>query len=733
VAGIGVDRILGRVESTGSVRVGLQRRPVDARTAGFRPDIEGLRAFAVLLVVVNHLRVWPDGGFVGVDVFFTISGFLITGLIADEIDRTGRFSIRSFYLRRARRILPAAVAVLLATWIAARVVFFSERVHDTVIDIWWCLGFAANIHFANAGTSYFQTYQQPSLVQHYWSLAVEEQFYLIWPLLLLAGTLWARKRAGARAGRWVLVIGLAGAVASFGLCVLQTSSNPQAAYFSTFGRAWELIIGALVALAARRGLRVPEKLSGPLCLLGLAGIVGSAAVLTSASTFPGPGAVLPVLAGAVVLLSGCGASTFSTLWHLPVVNPVSRFIGRVSFSLYLWHWPTILFVDALVPPTAGIYYPLAVAAMASLTVFSYYAIEIPFHQAAAPRMVPPSAVPQRGGNSLLSRSRPVQRGMAVVTLVACTLLLYSFRPAQPAAVNIAEVAVPTAPSTGSPTTHTTELHSKIAASLRATAWPVLNPTLPEVLSGKTPSDGIAKCVGPDLPAAELCSYGSPAAAKLALVVGDSTAAAYMELLNNIVADDATNWRVRYIGMAGCTFNEIRIDNPVKWVAAACPARKQNAIDTIKRLHPDLVLVTNNFAAQTGAATRSKLSVDAWAAGLKAYVDHFRADTADIVFLAPPPVDVDIVKCYDALSVPAKCVSRVTANWSAYGNAVRAIATAERGHYIDSSQWFCVSNMCPAFVGTVATKRDSVHITSGYADLVAPAAYEAFSAAGLFGR
>ena len=455
-------------------------------------------------------------------------------------------------------------------------------------------------------------------------------------------------------------------------------------------------------------------------------------MLNSTSTFPGPTAVLPVLASTVVLFSGCGVGAFATRWHFPVVNPVSRFVGRVSFSLYLWHWPTILVIEALVP-TAGIYYPLMVAAMATLTMFSYYAIEMPFHQTggSTKRPAPP---PRRriGGNSLFSRSRLTRRIMAVATLAIGTLLLYSFRPAQPAPVNIAEVPAPTAAKGGLSTPHTAELQHQIVVSLRATAWPVLNPTMSDVLNVKIPPDAVAKCVGPDLPPAALCTVGSPAATKTALVVGDSTAAVYMELLRNIVVHHAPNWQVRYIGMAGCTFNEIRIDNPVKWVAAACVARKQQAIDTIKHLHPDLVVMTSNFATQISAATGGKISVDAWAAGLKAYIDHFRAATKDFVFVAPPPIDVDIITCYNSLSVPAKCISRVTANWAAYGSAVRAVATAEKGHYIDSTPWFCASNSCPAFVGTTATKKDRVHITSAYADLIAPAAAEAFSAAGLFG-
>jgi peptidoglycan/LPS O-acetylase OafA/YrhL len=699
------------------------------KKSSFRPDIEGLRAFAVVLVVLNHLKLWPDGGFVGVDVFFTISGFLITGLIADEISRTGRFSIKNFYIRRARRILPAAMATLLVTWLVAGIVFVSTRVHDTGVDIWWSVGFLANIHFANQGTSYFQTYQQPSLVQHYWSLAVEEQFYVVWPLLLLVVTLWARRAAGPRAGTRVLQVAGAVTVLSFAWCVYQTATSPDAAYFSTVGRAWELGAGALVALAARQGFTVGERWAGPLSLIGVVGIVASAAMLTGTSTFPGPGAALPVLASSLVLFAGCGGVNVSTPWHVPLINKLSRFIGRVSFSLYLWHWPTILVVEALVAPTAGIYYPLVITAITTLTVFGYYAIEMPFHKAgSAKKAVAP--IDRPGGVPFFARQGFRKPAAAVAALVACTLVLWSLRPATPAAVTVnAADDVAAGPQTD-------QLKQDMALALQATAWPTdLSPPLTDVINLKTPPDVIADCTGSTtatVPPAAGCTYGSLTAPKVAFVVGDSTAGAYMELFRSIVATHATNWQVRYIGMAGCTFNNVRIDNPVKAVADACPARKQAAVDLIKQAHPDLVVVTSNFSTQISAATGTALSIADWAVGLQQYVDQFRSAAKDVLFLAPPPVDADIVQCYTALSVPATCMSRVTENWSGYAAAVTAIATTEQAHYVDSAQWFCVSKLCPAFVGTVVTKRDVVHLTDAYADRIAPAVFEAFGAQGLFG-
>lgn len=716
--------------------------PTSARTrSSFRPDIEGLRAFAVTLVVLSHMKLWPEGGFIGVDVFFVISGYLITGLIAEEIDRTGRLSIRTFYARRVRRILPAALTVLLATWIAAKLVFSQARVDQTVHDIVWSLLFASNINFARAGTDYFQTYTPPSLVLHYWSLAVEEQFYFVWPLLLLALTLWARRWAPGRAGGIVVAAASIGVMASFAWCMYETATSPAPAYFGTVGRAWELGLGAVVALATRHGLRVPARLANPLSLAALLVIVASAAIITDASTFPGPTAAWPVAATALFLFAGHGVSDFSTPWHVLTNNPLARYVGRVSFSLYLWHWPTILIVGALVAADALVYYPIMISAMAALTLFGFYAIEETFRLRSRPVPKTPSpgeaSAPLPDGRRSRRPPKPPRRGptnrqiVAVAALCACTLALWALRPAPTAPIDVtAQISTTSGPAE-------TALQQQLAAALRATAWPEMTPSMQDVVSGKGTPEGLPDCVGPTLPAADLCSYGDPAAAKVALVVGDSTAQAYMDLLRHFVAEHATQWRIQFIGMAGCNFIDYRIDNPVQWVADACPARKQAAVDTINQVHPDMVIYTQVYANQIDATTGKVLTPEQWTSGVQRYVDAFKSSTKHVVFLASPVVDVDIQSCYTALSTPADCVSRITAPWQDYATRMTDLASMENAVYVDSVPWSCVAARCPAFVhnsaaGTnVATKKDIVHITPDFADVIAPAAWESFQAAGLF--
>jgi hypothetical protein len=222
-----------------------------ARKNTYRPDIQGLRMVAVVAVLLDHMIEWPSGGFVGVDVFFVISGFLITGLLLREHDRTGTISFSGFYRSRIRRIAPAAASVLIVTVTPARFAFGSARFISTAWDSMWAFLFAANWHFAALGTDYFEATGPVSPIQHFWSLAVEEQFYFVWPWLMLlifvlAGRRgqWDKSRAGRAAGIAMIAI----TAASLAWALWEAANNPTWAYFSIFLRTWELGVGALIAV-----------------------------------------------------------------------------------------------------------------------------------------------------------------------------------------------------------------------------------------------------------------------------------------------------------------------------------------------------------------------------------------------------------------------------------------------------------------------------------------------------
>ena len=233
----------------------------------FRPDVEGLRAVAVALVVLYHANVpHITGGFVGVDVFFVISGFVIACLLLRERAATGHTSILGFYARRARRIIPAATLVILATVLLSYHFLGFVEGNNAAVDGRWAAVFLSNFHFSASGTNYLSSFLPPSPLQNYWSLSVEEQFYAVFPLLLLVvanakGRLSFNARLGA-----VLSIIICG---SFALSVVQTSTSPTAAFFSPFTRAWELALGAIVALGTKKMVKIPSTLAAVVTWLGL--------------------------------------------------------------------------------------------------------------------------------------------------------------------------------------------------------------------------------------------------------------------------------------------------------------------------------------------------------------------------------------------------------------------------------------------------------------------------------
>ena len=227
------------------------------RAAGHRADIQGLRAVAVVLVVLGHAGVgFARGGFVGVDVFFVLSGFLITGLLLAEARARGRISLLEFYVRRARRILPAAALALVATDLAAFFLLNFVRARGAVVDSLNAAGFVANFHFAATGVDYFARQDPPSPILHFWSLSVEEQFYVVWPLLLTL-VLFGVARRGALHERRLLGVLVALAGASLGWSIYLTHAAPTTAYFSPFTRAWELGLGATLAVGASSLERTP--------------------------------------------------------------------------------------------------------------------------------------------------------------------------------------------------------------------------------------------------------------------------------------------------------------------------------------------------------------------------------------------------------------------------------------------------------------------------------------------
>lgn len=696
----------------------------------FRPDVQGLRMVAVVAVILDHLIGWPPGGFVGVDVFFVISGFLITGLLLREHDKTGKISFTGFYRRRIKRILPAATLVLVVTVIAAFRLFNSVRAMSTLTDAFWAFFFASNWHFAAAGTDYFQSGGPTSPLQHYWSLSVEEQFYFVWPWLMLL-IFWI----GGRRAKWDThvarrVVGIVMAlivIGSFVWSVRETAEAPTLAYFSTISRAWELGLGSLVAVFSNVLVRVPSVLRPTLAWVGLIGIAISLFVINGTLAFPGPWALLPALSTSLVIAAGVGGDS-RYLW--PITNSVSRWFGDLSYSLYLWHFPVIILLAVVIPNSNAMYYFVAIGLMVALSVVSYYVVENPIRTSSWL-----SGLSKAEKRELRRRKRAVRQGKSgrsplylVGGLLVCSALLVAValnRPEAGAASGPLYVAGASSvspgpsstPSVGEPAS--TEIQGEITAALAAASWPDnLSPSMDDAIQSSILPTDLAKCAGKGSPSAESCTFGSDSATKTVMVIGDSTAAAYSGVVKNIV-DGSSGWRLVTRAMFGCIFADARYSNDDPEVVQECPDRNSSTVDLVNAIHPDLVLITNNYGLHKSADGGATVPASAWQQDLSREVQKIATSAGKIVFLSPPPADVNIQDCYTPVSSPKDCISNVQQAWVDISKAETAIASTVGGVFIDSRQWFCANNRCPSFVGTTPTKIDLTHMTPAYADKITP--------------
>ena len=634
--------------------------------ARHRRDIEGLRAVAVLLVVLYHCGVpWLGGGYVGVDVFFVISGFLITSLLLREHAATGRISIAGFYARRVRRLLPAALLVTAATVGAAYRWLPPLRAPQVALDGLFTSVYGLNYRLAAAGIDYLNADAAPSPLQHFWSLAVEEQFYVIWPPLLLLA---ARRR------RAVLSTVVAAALA---VSVWQTAASPTWAYFGLHTRAWELGAGALAAVL---GGRLPRAFAP----IGVGAIALAAAVFTDRTPFPGHAALLPVAGAVAVLLAGtAGPSRLLTAAPLPA-------IGRLSYSWYLWHWPFLAIGPAAMGARPGVAVHLALAAAALLAAALTYAVlENPIRRA---RIRPRTAI---------------GCGMAVTAAATLGCHVLSRAPAaadsgytapvltvlRPQDLELAPGAVP----------------RNLTPSLRRVAA-----DQPRIYRDKCSSEFT------DATIRRPCAYGEIGSATTVVLFGDSHAGAWFPALEEIARQ--RRWRLVVVTKSACSAASVRIfQAKLNRPFDECVAWRESAWDYIAGLHPAAVVMAS--AAAGGDLADPAGEPDAvWTAGWARSADRLAQTGARLYLIEDTPYQrADVPDCLSAhLLDPRACT--VDAG-SALPNPTRRrmihAAMRQRGiTTIDPTPWFCTATACPVIVGNVLVYRDASHVTATYSRLLA---------------
>jgi peptidoglycan/LPS O-acetylase OafA/YrhL len=714
-----------------------RRRYQRAAQAQRRLDIQGLRMVSVLAVFACHLWGWPRGGFVGVDVFFVISGFLITGNLLRMAETTGTVSFATFYWNRIRRIVPAATVVLILIYAASTLVFLPFRLHQVGVDALFAFGFASNWWFAYQNTDYFRASDDTvSPVQHYWSLSIEEQFYFVWPaLIFVIGVLivrkrWPHARRMAIAGALMSVI----SAASLWYAVRETGIDRAWAYFDTFARVWELGVGAVLATAIGAIARIPQSLRPLMSWGGIVLIVAALSLIGEGSAwFPAPWALLPVAGAALVIAAGVGGEP---RYQNFLRNPVSTYVGDISYSLYLVHWPVIIIVGALMD--AGVYFSITVLGLTfGLAVLSYHFVENPFRKA--------SWTTLREQVSHIRHRRPDRLGSSshAAAAVAAALLVvagiaFTIRP-----VTSEETAPPSpdlayASDAGTPDVKFgplgTALRAEITTALSATEWPPLDPSWESLFANGLTADKflspeIAKCPWVAVAPPE-CTYGSSSAPTKVVIVGDSVGSQYAEILRQLAVN--SNGRLQTINetMASCVFTQDLIYR--EGASPECEGRKNSAVDLINTIKPDAVIISNAYADERVQGSSRDMTMAEWSDSLQRMMDRFRGSTKKVVLLSSPPSNAPIRDCTSKRnSKPADCVGTIPDPWKMKAETERRLAASTGAVWIDSRPWFCNSKgRCPSFVGTTPARFDRAHMATPYASKVLPIVAETLRGAGV---
>ncbi|MEU3463465.1 SGNH hydrolase domain-containing protein [Streptomyces sp. NPDC006733] len=671
-------------------------------TPAFRPDIEGLRAAAVLAVLAFHAEIpGLGGGFVGVDVFFVISGYLITGLLVREAATTGRIRLGEFFSRRARRLLPSAAVVLGATALAAAWLTVPLRRTDLEYDVLAAALSTANWRFVSLQTDYLAAGRDPSPLLHFWSLAVEEQFYLVWgPLLaLIVFAVLRISRRGRAVRSAVFTVTALLTCGSFLLALHWTHSSVSLAYLGTPSRAWQFGVGALLALTPWHRLRgLP-----PIRLLG--GWAGAAAVgwcvvrYDAATPYPGYAALLPTLATAAIILAGIGTSTSTnvsagTAYGVGRVlsGRIPRAIGRLSYTLYLWHWPVLVLAEARLgtldwPARTALTAAAALPAWATMRW-----IEQPLRRS---RTV--SEFPRRG--FALGTAAVVLPVVLALVVGTGTMNMLASAPA------FDPKGLPPGAADGK-------------SLLARTGTPLGDgPPLPGAVQARKdfPPDGACE-VAPAATTSPPCLFGVTTSPDRIVLLGDSHAGQWFSPLLGIAAE--RGWALQELVKQGCPLPHLTVRNPqLGRTYTECDTWRANALARLRQgPKPRLIVVSslNRYTDDQALLT----------AGWERTLAPLRALGVPVVHLQDTPVPgTDIPACVSGHTQdPDACAfDRAAAQWPDPLAASVAAGRLPGVRTVEVNSVLCPGKgpTCPAVLERILLYRDDAHLTNVAATVLAP--------------
>lgn len=695
----------------------------------FRNDVEGLRAIAVLLVLLHHAGLgWVPGGFVGVDIFFVVSGFVITGQLLREVESTGTINLPRFYGRRAKRLLPAASLVLVFTAVAAWLLAPRTQWSTISTDLVGASLYVVNWVFVDRSVDYLAEDVEPSPVLHFWSLAIEEQFYFIWPLLILV-VIWFATRQPTNRGPNTRGLGTRGQVvnrrqlaAGLGILVVipslawstySTATAPEQAFFTTTSRLWELGLGALVAVGAGVWAAWPRRLALAVAWLGLAAVIYSTVGFSTASAWPGSAALVPTLGAAAIIAGGYAAGRDGPQIVLGARNAV--WIGGLSYSLYLWHWPLLRIAEwqwGELSTSTGL---LIVTASVLPAWLSARFVERPIRFA-----------PVFNGKARV----PLLLGLVltVTSLVAALLLgqaasravvasdpessrsspeVTAARPPSDAA---AREATPSVDETGPAQTIEVEPPSPPDAE------PLFDSITPDPLVAPQdlPDFYATGCqVGATEGTVTPCVSGDSKSDVVVYVVGDSKIGQWLPAIDE--AAEANGWKIILHTKDSCAFTDVTVvldDQPY----TQCREWGTSVMDELREDKPAAVIV---------GSVRSEAFNDDGEVSSEAIVDGYQSYWSELVKQGSEVIAISDNPQPNSLGMPVyECVDRHRddptgqCSWDSTGGSgsevMREAADAVEGaQYLDMNPWVCPNGRCTGVWRNVLTYRQGSHLTKTF--------------------
>ncbi len=581
------------------------------------------------------------------------------------------------------------VATVVATYAIAGAFYGNQ----TAVDARWTAVFLANFHFASVGTNYLSAQQPPSPLLNFWSLAVEEQFYLVYPAVFaaLAALRGWSLRSRLMAGLGVIVAG------SFILSVLQTGTSPTVAYFSPLTRAWELALGALVAVGTEWLIRLPSRVAAVMTWFGLAAIAWSAVAFSGSTAYPGSLVAVPVVGAALVIAGGVGVPRHGAE-SLLGIGPV-RYVGKLSYSLYLWHWP-ILIIAADAAGVVGAPFrtnmPWLLLALV-VSIVTYHLIENPARH-----------------SRLFSTRRFVPIGVGI-GLVTVTLLVvtaqYEIHTGPVTDASAATLA--SEARLGSNDALAVVERTVGAAAKIGSVPPDLTPQLGSVFFdwGGPPTQCWPSYAETLVPA---CTYGDPHGGRTMVLYGDSHAAMWFQAMDDIA--HWAHWKLVILGKGNCPDNLLAYGNPPGYGRpgsefAACDRWHQFALDRINRIRPDLLVMTQEFRPKPDGVNYTEAQ---WTEGLTSALDRVAIPKSHIVVLGNIPTLLTRgPSCL--VSHPRNvqaCSHSVRTPLTKFNVAEQAASSAVGARYVSATPWFC-SHVCTAVIGRYEVYYDQFHITAAY--------------------